>query len=368
MGIEALQLFDSLAQSSSAFQLFRYNIPVQINQRTNKARMIFFLITSAFICAASDALRFNCSTTPLRGTANEMGFDWSVYYSWKGRVPYFFSNRVIQQDKDFVRKQMDFIESKTCVKFIEQSQFSVPDHHMEIDIEPRSCMESGFGLHFSAGVKVGHDRLKVLFASSYRFADQPHCGDNSEMIRSGVIHELFHALGAIHTHQRKDRDYYVTYNRRCLRDPGNWDQFNKVEFSMHTSKDIKYEFSSIMHYECDTWSRCPPGSGCQCNTLEPNDGTSCSDIKSDLPTEMDWKMIREYQCAGDPGTPSKPAIPTKQPPIPSWPWGWPNLPWYQIPSFCSFTDVYDPQWCAWHKRRCMMDADVSTNCAATCYC
>jgi len=356
--------------------------------------MIFFLITSAFICAASDARRFNCSTTPLRGTANEMGFDLSVYYSWKGRVPYFFSDRVIQQDKDFVRKQMDFIESKTCVKFIEQSQFSVPAHHMEIDIDPKPCMESwsdGFVDHwsfdFNAFVKVGHDGLKVLFKSYYHFADQPRCTDISD-IRSGVIHELFHALGAIHTHQRDDRDKWITTNKGCLEDPRDWAQFNIEEFHMHTSKDIKYEFASIMHYGCDTWSRCRPGSGCQCNTLEPIDGTSCSDIGSDLPTEMDWKMIREYQCAGDLGTSSKPGLPsnqpplptkqppisTKQPAIPTWPWygfptwGWPNLPWHQIPSFCSYTDVYDPQWCALHKRSCMMDAEVSNHCAATCYC
>jgi len=96
------------------------------------------LITSAFIFAASDALVFNCSTTPFSGTANEMSLEsgsLALYFSWKGRVPYFFSNSVTQQDKDFVRKQMDFIESKTCVKFIKQSQFSVPEHHMEIDID-----------------------------------------------------------------------------------------------------------------------------------------------------------------------------------------------------------------------------------------
>jgi len=327
--------------------------------------MIFFLITSAFIFAASDALVFNCSTIPLSGTANEMSLEsgsGSVYFSWNGRVPYFFSNRVIQQDKEFVKKQIDLIESKTCVKFIEQSQFSVPDHHMEIDIDRRSCAEP-WGITFSAGVSVGgHLGLKVLFKSLYRFADQPHCGDNSKMIRGGVIHELFHALGAIHTHQRMDRDYYVTHNDQCLRNPGNWDQFNKIEFSMPNNENIPYEFASIMHYECDTMSVCE-GSGCQCNTLEPKDGTSCADIRSELPTDMDWKMIRQYQCGGDSRTSSKPAVPPQQPPIPTWPsdnlptWDWPNLPWVQIPpyfdpptwydiptgpgaSFCPYTDIY----------------------------
>jgi len=260
--------------------------------------MIFFLITSAFIFAASDALVFNCSTTPFSGTANEMSFEsgsLAVYYSWKGRVPYFFSNKVIQQDKDFVRKQMDYIESMTCVKFIEKSQFSVPAHHMEIDIDPISCMESWYGFRFSAQVSVGTSQgMKVLFKSFYHFADQPRCNDNSD-IRGGVIHELFHALGAIHTHQRKDRDRQFTYDSRCLGNPGNRDQFNKVEFSMPNSENIPYEFSSIMHYECDTMSVCQ-GSGCQCNTLQPKDGTSCSDVASDLPTDMDWKMIRQYQC------------------------------------------------------------------------
>jgi len=208
--------------------------------------------------------------------------------------------------------------------------------------------------------------LKVLFKSNNQFTDQPHCGDNSKDIRGGVIHELFHALGAIHTHQRKDRDYYVTYTEKCLGNPGNWHQFNKKEFSMPDSENIPYEFASIMHYECNTMSMCPPGSGCQCNTLQPKDGTSCSEVGSDLPTDLDWKMIRKYQqCDGDSGTSATqhPPIPTQQPPIPTWPsddlptWGWPNLPWFQRPSyfdppiwydiptgpgasFCTYTDIY----------------------------
>jgi len=115
--------------------------------------MMYFLIASVFIYGASEAQHFKCSTAPSNTIANEMGFEsagsLAVYYTWNnGEVPYFFTNRVTQQDRIFVKEQMQLIESKTCVRFIEGSHFSDQNHHMEIDIEPSSCGESrsnGFG-------------------------------------------------------------------------------------------------------------------------------------------------------------------------------------------------------------------------------
>ena len=87
---------------------------------------------------------------------------------------------------------------------------------------PLESLFDGFGreywrLNFSAFVQP-QQGLKVLFKSRHQFADKHFCRGNNTIISGGVIHELFHALGAIHTHQREDKEKYVTYNDKCLID------------------------------------------------------------------------------------------------------------------------------------------------------
>merc|ERR1712112_649308 len=131
-----------------------------------------------------------------------------------------------------------------------------------------------------------------------------------------------------------DRDDYITYDRRCLRDqsPVTRSQFTKEEYPLPTdTEEIEYEFASIMHYGCGTFSNG------QCNTIEPKDGTPCSALGSNpLPTDTDWEMIRQWHCAADTRTTSKPNIPV-------WPWNW----WD-----CMYTDNADPHDCDWARDWC----------------
>jgi len=346
--------------------------------------MMYFLIASVFINGAAEASHFKCSTAPSNTIANEMGFEstgsLAVYYTWNnGKVPYFFTNGVTQQDRIFVKEQMQLIESKTCVRFIEGSHFSDEIHHMEIDVEPRSCGESssqGFGTTFSAFVEP-QQGLKVLFKSHYQFADKHFCRGNNTIISGGVIHELFHALGAIHTHQREDKEKYVTYNKRCLIHPDYDDQFTIEDFPIPTdTEDIKYEFNSIMHYNCDTWSWCK-GGGCQCNTLQPKDGTSCSVLESNIPTEMDWKMIRQYHCGGDSGASSTTTATTTTATLTATTTTTITTTTTTTTTTTAATttttsfgpsDIFDWEICAQWKGRglCWEDAEVRYLCAATC--
>jgi len=319
--------------------------------------MMYFLIASVFIYRASEARQFKCSTAPSNAIANEMGLEsggsLAFYYTWNdGKVPYFFTNRVTQKDRMFIKEQMQLIESKTCVRFIEGSHFSDQDHHMEIDVEPRSCGQSwsnGLGwsriLNFNAYVQPQFPQ-KVLFRSHHQFTDKHFCGGSNTIISGGVIHELFHALGAIHTHQREDRERYVIYNQTCLKHPNDDNQFTIEEFNIPTDiEEIKYEFNSIMHYECDAFSWCKSGD-CHCDTLEPKNGTSCSVVGSNQPTELDWKMIRQYQCGGgDSGASSSTAKTTT------------------TTSSFDPKDLLDSQTCAKWKKWGMCREDL---CAATC--
>lgn len=60
-----------------------------------------------------------------------------------------------------------------------------------------------------------------------------------------VRHELLHALGFEHEHNRPDRDYFVDIDYRNL-DPFTEAQYRKSKTALFLSED--YDFDSIMHY------------------------------------------------------------------------------------------------------------------------
>ena len=90
-----------------------------------------------------------------------------------------------------------------------------------------------------------------------RFSKQTRGNANSKTGRQGgeqyvnaslnfegtILHELAHAVGLIHEHQREDRDDFVIFHGdRVTEDP---EQYEKVELEARTEK---YDFESLMHY------------------------------------------------------------------------------------------------------------------------
>ena len=136
----------------------------------------------------------------------------------------FFYYSVAHKDRALIRKQMDVVEQKTCVRFNEVEQYDAPRHRLKImNHNLRSCQ---YG--FSAGVSSGGYSMEVVFKSYYQLTDHSRC-KNDPMYAGGILHELMHALGAIHTQERTDRDDHIYYQERCVK-PGKTDQFQKVNF------------------------------------------------------------------------------------------------------------------------------------------
>ena len=77
-----------------------------------------------------------------------------------------------------------------------------------------------------------------------------------------VLHEILHALGFGHEHQRKDRDDYIELNRQCI-EPGGLSQY---EFKFETVPFGTYDFASVMHYRNSAFQT---STGCATFTIRP---------------------------------------------------------------------------------------------------
>ena len=63
----------------------------------------------------------------------------------------------------------------------------------------------------------------------------------------GAIHELGHVLGFWHEQSRPDRDTYVTILWENIV-TGKEDQFQKYSHMLVDSREVDYDYDSVMHY------------------------------------------------------------------------------------------------------------------------
>ena len=86
-----------------------------------------------------------------------------------------------------------------------------------------------------------------------------------------IQHEMMHALGFWHEHNRPDRDEHVSVHWENIREngcgpsndgqPSCWRNFQKVDTKDIDSMGSPYDYESIMHYGGYSWSKQPPRRG-----------------------------------------------------------------------------------------------------------
>ncbi|XP_069572263.1 low choriolytic enzyme-like [Brachyistius frenatus] len=135
-------------------------------------------------------------------------------------IPYVVSEKYDYTERNEILKAMKDMESKTCIRFIPRGRVRV-----YLSIEPRYGCSSLLG-------RIGDKQVVSL----QKFG----------CINHGIIqHELLHALGFYHEHNRNDRDKYVRINM------GNIIEDFQSNFKKKpASNDLNtpYDYSSVMHY------------------------------------------------------------------------------------------------------------------------
>jgi len=219
------------------------------------------------------------------------------WFRWKGGVvPYYFSS-MTNADRRVVRETMRSVERKTCLSFREKKG-PLSGHHLVVKGSQTTCLSGpGNSPRFSAVVHGGPNSTQVSLESYYQLADSNRCVKEN---RGGLLHELFHVFGVMHTQKRQDRNRHVRVLTENIKD-----RFEHSYDICHQCKDygVPYDCDSIMHFGTETFSLGRP-------TMEATD-RSC-DLRwvgaafdgrhgAAVASPWDWELLRRIAsrlCGG----------------------------------------------------------------------
>ncbi|XP_064640897.1 astacin-like metalloendopeptidase [Lineus longissimus] len=181
---------------------------------TNVWRFLYQWIGLVLVVAAVDG-------TPNRRSMIQRNVPLSLHKWPYAIVPYIFDESFDISLKEYVDEAMRYIERCSCVGFVKWTD--QPNHVKFV---------SRHGCSSDVGMQYMKDSQAVSIAKS--------CATGKGV----VVHELMHALGFVHEHQRPDRDEYI----KILKSNINPD--SRAQFRPRT--DLKllaaYDLDSIMQY------------------------------------------------------------------------------------------------------------------------
>ncbi|KAJ0061259.1 hypothetical protein NL108_013934, partial [Boleophthalmus pectinirostris] len=166
------------------------------------------------------------SRSALKCTSHSYSCLWPKSSNGKVEIPYVLSDKYDSTELSEILRALKDFEMKTCIRFVPRQKETA-----YLNFEPRYGCASLLG-------RIGDKQLVTL----QRFG----------CVQLGIIqHEVMHALGFHHEHNRSDRDQYVRIN---------WDNIMS-SFSYNFEKAdtdnlaTPYDYSSIMHYSKDAFGK-----------------------------------------------------------------------------------------------------------------
>jgi len=136
--------------------------------------------------------------------------------------------RYTTRQLNLIRKSMDEIEKQTCIRF-----------HKHTNEKDYIRIYSGKGCVSFIGKIGGRQNLSL---------NKKGC-----VWRLRIVHELIHAIGFNHMHERYDRDKYLTIKWNNIeKDKKPW--FKKLN-NKNEAFNTKYDLLSAMHYSKNEFSK-----------------------------------------------------------------------------------------------------------------
>lgn len=143
----------------------------------------------------------------------------------KAKVPYVISASFTQEQRQAIAYAMSIYHNKTCIRFVPRT---AQKDYIKL-------IKSGSGCWSSVG-KVGGGQEVSLDDACV-----------SRTLPGTILHELMHALGFHHEHQRPDQKKYITVNYDNVA-PGNRQWFDPMPKDQVNTLGLPYDYSSVMHY------------------------------------------------------------------------------------------------------------------------
>ncbi|XP_073240398.1 uncharacterized protein [Porites lutea] len=158
-------------------------------------------------------------------------------YLWpKAKVYYDFHKGVDRIGRRRARAAMRHWQKHTCLKF--KRVRNSPDNfgYIKFVFEGGCASRVGRGGDKEQKLTIGSPALRCKVGN--------------------IIHELGHAIGFFHEHSRPDRNTYVRVLKKNIL-PGYERNFYRFGRKWIDSKDVPYDYGSIMHYNRAFFSRFP---------------------------------------------------------------------------------------------------------------
>uniref|UniRef100_A0A915KWE0 Metalloendopeptidase n=1 Tax=Romanomermis culicivorax TaxID=13658 RepID=A0A915KWE0_ROMCU len=140
----------------------------------------------------------------------------------KGVVPYIIDKGISKLRRDNIETAIRQFNLHTCVKFVPRKK---EDHYLQFFSKDGCSSFVGVQRYFSSAQPLN-------LAPGCRVSD--------------TMHEMMHALGFEHEHQRFDRDDYVKVHLDLIPKEYHW-IFVKLENDPEVAK-LSYDYLSLMHY------------------------------------------------------------------------------------------------------------------------
>lgn len=193
----------------------------------------------------------------------------------KGVIPYIFGTDYGKLTSN-ITTAMRSIEAKTCIKFVPRT--SEKDYIRII---------AANGVCNSAVGRNGNGAQDLRLSHSQTATSIQTC-----LSQSTIVHELMHAIGLDHEHNRADRDKAVTvHEARVKADLAhNFEISNPVDFYDY---GCPYNYESVMHYDKTSFGKTP--GQVTMEVKDPKYANVIGNVPDAHPTDYE-KINRIYEC------------------------------------------------------------------------